>query len=237
MSSTGLLLAVLIGLYVADCLILLGPGQGLLVFEKRAIRLDFGLSSYVMRGRVPAMLNPLTPWIPAFKTAPLVTAVSGSHPLRLHPLRRSYYWIVTTWPMLLVHAALMFGAAPYFLMAGRYRELAIAVACAFVSAGFLLFVGWRVAMDLGLSRRHYAALAFQSVVCLPISLNLLRKLALLAPSEFTALDLLARMDQDRRLATISELRFAIEAQSRGSTDPAEIARLDALQKTIDGTMA
>ena len=66
---------------------------------------------------------------------------------------------------------------------------------------------------------------------------MLRKLALLATLEETALDLLTRMDPDRRLATAGELRFAIEAQSRGSTDPVEIARLEALQKTIDGRMA
>ena len=235
MPSTGLLLLVLVGLYVADCLILLGPGQGVFVFDKRTIRLDFGLSSYVLRGKVPALLNPLTPWIPAFKTAPL--AAVGAHDLRLHPLRRCHYRIVTTWPILVVHAGLMFGAVPYLVMTARYRALAIAVACAFVSAGYLLYVGWRVAADLGLGRRHYASLAFQSAVCLPLSLNLLRKLVLLVPPEYTALDLLARMDEDRRLATASELRFAIEAQSRGSTDPAEIARLEALQKTIDGRMA
>jgi hypothetical protein len=237
MPTTGLLLAILIGLYVADCLVLLGPGQGLLIFEKPAIRLDFGLSSYVMRGRVPALLNPLTPWIPAFKTVPLALGSAGARPPRLHPLRRCHYWIVATWPMLLVHAGLMFGAAPYFLLTARYRELAIVIACAFVSAGFLLVLGWRVAAGIGLSRRHYMSLAFQAVICLPLSLNLLRKLALLAPPEYTALDLLARMEQDRRLATASELRFAIEAQSRGSTDPAEIARLETLQKTIDGRMA
>jgi hypothetical protein len=235
MSATGLVFAALIGLYVADCLILLGPGQGLLVFERRAIRLDFGLSSYVMRGRVPAMLNPLTPWIAGFKTAPLTTV--GAPALRLHPLRRCHYRIVGAWPMLLVQAGLMFGAAPYFLMTGRYRELAIAVACAFICAGFLLFMGWRLATELGLSRRHYGALAFQAVVCLPVSLNLLRKLALLAPCEYTALDLLARMDHDRRAMTASELRFAIEAQSRGASDPAEIARLEALRKAIDGRLA
>ncbi|HVY99543.1 MAG TPA: hypothetical protein VHA35_08585 [Dongiaceae bacterium] len=236
MSTTGLLLAVLLGLYLADCLVLLGPGQGLFRFEKRAIRLDFGLSSYVMRGRVPALLNPLTPWIPAFRTAPLAATPAGAPAPRLHPLRRGHYRILAAWPMLLVQAALMFAAVPCFLVTARYRELAIAVACAFVAAGFLLFVGWRVAADLGLGRRQYAALAFQAAVCLPLSLNLLRKLALLAPAECTALDLLGRMDDERRRATASELRFAIEAQSRGSTDPAEIARLEALQKTIDGRM-
>jgi hypothetical protein len=237
MSSTGLLLAVLIGLYLADCLVLLGPGQGLLHFEKRAVALDFGLSSYVLRGRVPALLNPLTPWIPAFKTAPLSAASSGSRSPRLHKQRRCHYWVVTTWPMLIVHAGLMFGAVPYLLMTARYRELTIAVGCAFVSAGALVFIGWRVAADLGIGRRSYLSLAFQAALCLPLSLNLLRKLALLATLEETALDLLTRMDLDRRLATAGELRFAIEAQSRGSSDPMEIARLEALQKTIDGRMA
>ena len=237
MSTTGLLLAALFGLYLADCLILLGPGQGLLVFERRAIRIDFGLSSYVLRGRVPAMLNPLTPWIPAFKTAPLAAPSASTRPLRLHPLRRCHYWIVTTWLTQLVHAVLIFGAVPYLLITARFRELAITVACAYLSAAYLLYVGWRVAADLGLSRRQYGALAFQSAVCLPLSLNLLRKLALLAPPEVTALDLLPQMDSERRLATANELRFAIEAHSRGSTDPAEIARLEALQKAIDGRMA
>jgi hypothetical protein len=208
----------------------------LLSFEKRALRLDFGLSSYVLKGRVPALLNPLTPWIPAFRTGPL-TAAGGTRPVRLHPLRRCHYSIVTTWPMLLAHAVLMFVAVPYFLTTARYPELAVAVACAFVSAGFLLFVGWRVAADLKLGKRRYASLAFQALVCLPLSLNLLRKLALLAPAEATALDLLPRMDPERRVAAAAELSFALEAQSRGATDPAEIARLEALRNTIDGRMA
>jgi hypothetical protein len=236
MPTTGLVLLVLVGLYVADCLILLGPGQGLFSFEKRALRLDFGLSSYVLKGRVPALLNPLTPWIPAFRTVPLVVA-GGACSLRLHPLRRCHYRIVTAWPMLLLQAALMFVGVPYFLMTARYPELAATVGGAVVSAGFLLFIGWRVAADLRLGKRQYASLAFQALICLPLSLNLLRKLALLVPVEVTAFDLLPRMDPDRRAATATELSFALEAQSRSATDPAEIARLDALQKTIDGTVA
>ena len=236
MPQPGLLVVVLIGLYLIDCLTLLGPGEALFVFEKSAVRLDFGLGGYVVRGRVPAMLNPLTPSLLVFRSAPLMASGVVSIALHMHPLRRCHYWVLTTWPVLLIHAGLLFGAVPYFLATGRYVALATSVGFAFVFVALLLCVGWRLRADLGLSRWQYGALAFQSVVCLPMSMNLLRKLALSTPPRYTALDLFSRLRADQREHAAGELRFALEAQTLASTDSAEIARLEALQKAIDGKL-
>src|SRR5581483_12117404 len=113
MPQPGLLLAVLIALYLADCLTLLAPGEALFTFERRSLHLDFGLSGYVMRGRVPALLNPLTPWLPVFRSAPLSAGGVTPRAPRLHPLRRCHYRALMTWPALLLQAGLIFCAVPY----------------------------------------------------------------------------------------------------------------------------
>ena len=228
--------AVLVGLYLADCLILLGPGQAVMSFERRNLRLDFGLTAYVLRGKVPALLNPFTPWAAVFRTRPLFAPPAVAQAVRLHPLRRCSGWTMTAWPMLAFQSVILFAAVPYFTMTARYPGLVVAVGASFIAAGFLLFFGWRASRGLGLSRRQYWSLGFQALVCPPLSLNVPRKLALLASVEYTALDLLPRISAEQRDTICAELRFAIEAQSAGSSDQAEIARLEALQKAIDGGM-
>ena len=168
MSSEAALIALAAAIYLFDCVVLLERGQAL--WARAA--LSFGSIHYQVRGRAVALLNPFTPFVPAFRTLPLfspVSKVKASGALRaLTPLVAPSA----------VQFVLVFLALPWCLYRAPGWPFFVALVLAYANAVLMLAViAWRFG-DAGIARRPLIVLGFGWLVCLPLSLNCMRKAGL-----------------------------------------------------------
>jgi hypothetical protein len=244
------LLLIFFGLYLADCVVLLQPAQALarLQVARRAkaerhglgvagrcrVALDFGWTVYPVRGRTLALLNPLTPGVAVFKTRPIDGGAAGAAPfsrrqmiaLHIRTRRMSF--------ALISHAVLMFVILPLLLLSGETLRLLIAVAAAFLSAILILAVCYLDRRAARLPSAGFWGIAGQALLCLPVSLNAPRKLALLASGPATAAALLPSVPEDQRLAALSELRLTLErVAAEGAPDLAQAAETQQRRLAMD----
>lgn len=162
------MIAVAVAMYLVDCVVLLQRGQGL---WSRAT-LSFGANHYQMRGKVVALLNPLTPFVPVLRTLPLFSKASSPRAsVALHALR----------PLAgaaLLQFALLFIALPVCLYRAPGWPFFAALLLAYANAVLMLAVIWWRFRRADLARRPLASLGFAWLACLPLSVNCLRKAGL-----------------------------------------------------------
>jgi hypothetical protein len=163
-----------VGLYLFDCTVPLARGQALLERAGRHWTLSFGNPHYIIRGKTIALLNPLTPCVPAFRTLPLVSvqpgnAITPSRAARaLRPLRT---------PALL-QFGLVLVVIPVTIAWYPGWPFVIGLVLAYLNLCAMLALAFG-----GLRRAHarptgLVAIAFASIVCLPLSANLYRRVCL-----------------------------------------------------------
>jgi hypothetical protein len=160
-------------LYLIDCVVLLERGQALLearwapLFPRMA--LAFGSLHYQISGKAVAFLNPLTPFIPAIRTLPLFSASSGPRAsVELHAVMP----LVVPAFMQLV---LVFIAVPVCLYRAPGWPFLVSLLLAYLNAIAMLGILWWRFRKAGIARRPLVALGFGWLVCLPLSVNCLRK--------------------------------------------------------------
>ena len=241
-SDNLVLLLIFFGFYLLDCVVLLRPAQalaspklrrrakterglGLGIAARCAVGLDFGLTVYPMRGRVLALLNPLTPFSAVFKTRPIGEPGEGA--MMALSLRQMLSIRIRTARMgvaLVSHGILMFVILPLLLLSGETTRLLMALAAAFLSAILILGVCYVDRRAARLPVSGFWTVAGQALLCLPTSLNAPRKLALLAPAFAAAPELLTMVPADRREAAVRELRLTLDrAAEDGAQDLARAA--------------
>jgi len=234
-SDNLILLLIFFGLYLADCVVLLQPAQalarirlarrsrteperrGLGIAARCRVALDFGWTVFPVRGRTLALLNPLTPFVAVTKTRPIGDTTGAP----LLSLRQMIALQIRTQRMslaLLSHAVLMFVVLPLLLLSGETLRLLFALAAAFLSAILILGVCYMDRRAARLSKAGFWAIAAPALLCLPTSLNVPRKLALLSPGSVTAADLLLSVPDEERAAALGELRVTLE---RAASDDAQ----------------
>lgn len=168
MSAEATVIAVAAALYLLDCVVLLERGQALWSHHT----LSFGSRHYQMRGKVVALLNPLTPFIPVFRTLPLL---AGASEVKAADAARSLAPLAALGGLqfLLVLAAL-----PYGLLRAPGWPFFAALVVAYVNALLMLvMIAWRFSRA-GIARRPLLALGFGWLACLPLSINCVRKAGL-----------------------------------------------------------
>lgn len=182
------MIAVAVAIYLADCVVLLERGQAL---WSRA-GLAFGALHYQVRGKVVALLNPLTPFIQVFRTTPLFSAAAGN------PLSSAEK--LATPVLGLCQFLLVFAALPYCLYRAPgwpfFAALAIAYANGISMLGLLC---WR-SREAGITARPLIGLGFAWLACLPLSVNAPRKAGLafdIAMDAREAIGLLPERDRER----------------------------------------
>lgn len=237
-SDNMLLLLIFFGLYLADCVVLLQPAQalaslrgarrgkktarcGLGIAARCGVALDFGWTVYPVRGRTLAVLNPLTPFVPAFKTRPLEDGPATRLSLRqmiAFRIRMARMSIA-----LILHGLLMFVILPLLLLSGETLRLLIALGAAFVSALLILGASYLDRRAARLPSAGFWAIAGQALLCLPTSLNAPRKLALLSPAAASAMDLLPSMLEEARPAALRELRLTLERAALDGSESLALA--------------
>jgi hypothetical protein len=167
-STEATVIAVAVAIYLADCIVLLERGQAL--WTKSA--LSFGSLHYQVRGRAVALLNPLAPFMPTFRTAPLFAPASGvDAPVALKAL-------APLSGLGLLQLVLVLVALPYCLYRAPGWPFFAALAFAYVNALLtLILIAWRFGRS-GMPRRPLLALGFGWLACLPLSINSIRKAGL-----------------------------------------------------------
>lgn len=162
------MIAVAAAIYLFDCVVLLDRGQAL---WSRAT-LSFGSNHYQIRGKVVALLNPLTPFVPAFRTLPLFSVSSGP---------KSSIVVRAIAPLVfpaLAQFVLVFGVLPWCLYRAPGWPFFISLVLAYLNALAMLgFIWWRF-RGSGLGTRPLMALGFGWLACLPLSVNAMRKAGL-----------------------------------------------------------
>lgn len=250
---------VLVGFYLADCVIFLRPTQalGCIVLPwhcntssflsrrrrkpaRRArpgsiIGLNFGLTFYPTRGYFPALLNPFTPWVATFKTAPMLPSVmagGAARPVPAHRLVGARLLLRLMAVILAIHAGLLFGALPWLLFRGDLDRLLLTLAFTFLTAASIVALSYPLTRILCLRRSQYWSLAIQALICLPLSLNLPRKLALLAPGDFDAAKLMPRVPLHEKRRVAQDFMAVLEYARNGRIEAGEATDLSAAQEQL-----
>lgn len=158
-------------LYLADCIVLLERGQALIEPRWSRFALAFGSPHYQVMGKVVALLNPLIPFIPVFRSA----ALFGHSPVRLRSAMGATSVLAAP---ALIQFLLLFIVLPLGLYRAPGWPFFIALLLAYLNAALMIvLLAWRF-RRAGLPRRPLIALGFGWLACLPLSVNAMRKATL-----------------------------------------------------------
>jgi hypothetical protein len=170
-----LLIAAVIGLYIYDSALLLRRDEGVLIPGGRGEwSVGLGTQSYQLMGKYLFVPNPFMPHRPVYKATWRVgeDACRGDDwDARRNALRPLA-------PMVWGMAVAFFVLLPlgFFTRLGNWALLA-AIMLLYVSIVAALAWAWKNRSRLMLSRRQYAAFAFECLVCSPLAMNMIRRLS------------------------------------------------------------
>lgn len=229
MISEATVIAVAAALYLFDCLVLLERGQGLVEARGSRLALYFGSAHYRVCGKAVALMNPLTPFLAILRTAPLFEARAAPKPSRAFgmftPLRAAT----------LLQFLLVFAVLPWCLYRAPGWPFVIALLLAYLNAAAMLaFIVWRYGR-LGASRRPLWALGFGWLVCLPLSVNCLRRAGIAFELAFDARAAMRLIPVDARAVAAAGLVAQVEeALHELDEGHGERNRLDSLKRELEG---
>jgi len=169
------LIALAAGLYLYDSARLLYYNEGVLVSRRGGWLVKFGWRAFRIRGKEIFLPHPLFPHRATFRLPWSVEAAGGASTRDWAALARRFRPLVAfVWGM----ATALFVLLPLGLFSrlGEKMILAAAVILYLNIAAALVWIALHRA-ELELSRRRLAALAFESLVCSPFALNLVRKIS------------------------------------------------------------
>jgi hypothetical protein len=186
-------IAVAVAIYLFDCVVLLERGQALWTKSGMA----FGSLHYQVRGKVVALLNPLTPFSSVLRTLPPFPVGPGIEASKamsaLSPLAA----------LSALQLMLIFVVLPWCLFRAPGWPFFAALLLAYLNASLLLaLIAWRLGRA-GISRRPLVALGFGWLACLPLSINSVRKAGLAFDSDRDArkqIDLMPAEKKERARA-------------------------------------
>ena len=227
MITEAAVIALAAGLYLFECMVLLERGQALLEATWSRATLAFGSKHYQIRGRAVALLNPLTPFIPTIRTLPLFSDSSG---LRTSTAIRVVAPLVVP---SLVQFVLVFGVLPWCLYRAPGWPFFIALLLAYVNALAMLgFIWWRF-HRAGIGTRPLIGLGFGWLVCLPLSVNCLRKAGLALSIPVDAQRAIRYLPADDRQRARNDLAAQVaEAMHEVDEGDAQYRRLADLKRHL-----
>jgi hypothetical protein len=180
--------------------VLLERGQAL--WTRKA--LSFGSRHYQLRGRVVALLNPLTPFIPVFRTLPLLggaSKVKATDAARMLAPLSAFGGL----QLLLVLVAL-----PYCLYRMPGWPFFAALVLAYANALFMLaMITWRF-RRAEIPGRPLLTLGFGWLACLPLSINCVRKSGLTFDIDSSAREQIEMIPAEEREQAKANLSAQIE---------------------------
>lgn len=223
MSTEATVIAVAAAIYLADCVVLLQRGQALW----SGAGLAFGSLHYQVRGKIVALLNPFTPFMATFRTLPLFSSAGAIEP---QDAARALAPLSALGGLQLL---LIFAALPYCLYQAPGWPFSLALAAAYLNAFALLGLIWWRLRGARIATRPLAGLAFGWLVCLPLSINALRKAALAFDVAMDAREAIGRLPERERERARGELAAQVtEAMQELDEGDAERQRLAALHRDL-----
>lgn len=225
-----LLMLVAVGLYLYDSALLLHINEAVLApGQQGGWRVRFGSSHVSFKGKELYLASPFLPHRPEFR---LLWGLP-SRPVesyRLWEARRDLFKPLA--PLVWAVAVALFVLLPLglFSVLGEWILL-VAMAVLYVSiAGAVVLLGGR-RKALGMSRRRFAALAFELFACPPFAVNMVRRVSmdmpldadlisvareLLAPADWSATraEFLARLEEQIEAEDENSERFGLLSDSR-----------------------
>ena len=222
-----LLMGLIAILYLCDSALLLYRNEGVLLPARRGRWLvDLGSRHFQVFGKHVFLPNPLLPHRPVFK---LSWQLGGDGDAVVHEdwdaLRKAAQPIA---PMIWLMAVALFVLLPLgFLTALGDGVLLAALILLYSSVIAALAWIWRNRRAFGLGGKAFAALAFESLVCTPLALNLARKLAARTAAQEDLVSASRRLqgaEDWRATAALLVVRLdeAIEGEDESSTRMAEL---------------
>lgn len=173
-----LLMAAAIGLYVYDSALLLRGNEGIL-FPRRinAWGVGFGSHRFQILGKEPFLPNPFLPHRPLFRLSWKFEGKPLSEPC--NPPVGAFLALV---PWVWIMAISLFVLFPlgFFSRLGD-RMLLMGIASLYLSIFVALGLLWNKREQFYLSRRRFSALAFESLICPPFALNMIRHVSVSIP--------------------------------------------------------
>jgi len=169
----------IVGFYLFDSAMLLYVNE--LVFVEKNGKWVFGRpeSGWQMLGKNLYLPNPLTPDYPLFRTCWVVSSSPNEHQEDiealqtylndLNPLR---YMTISLFVLLLI------GLPVVILWFGTGLALLLLLGAVYCTISVMLALTYKQRDKLGLSKKTFAKLAFDSLACAPFALNLVRKITL-----------------------------------------------------------
>jgi hypothetical protein len=199
-SAEAAVIALAAGIYLFDCVVLLERGQAL---WSRA-GMSFGSLHYQVRGKAVDLLNPLAPFIPVFRTLPLL---GGASNVKAADAARVLAPVAALCSLQLL---LVLFALPYCLYRAPGWPFFLALVLAYVNALLMLAaIAWRFSRA-GISRRPLVALGFGWLACLPLSINCVRKAGLSFDIDGDARMLIESLPAEKREQARTRLAAQIE---------------------------
>ena len=173
-------MALVVGLYLQDTLLLLYDNEG--VLERRGAdgyQVHFGVLSFHLAGRNPFVPNPLTPWRVLFRFAWRVDVSPPRRPLasNLTPESAGAALQSLRWGMAPIAAGLFIGLPACLYLNLGWGPFLCLVGIMYTGAVVMLVGLWRQRVRLALRRSALIGLSFESLICLPCALNLPRKVS------------------------------------------------------------
>lgn len=167
--------------YGSTCVAFVFANEGILARVFRGLRLQLADDRVRIAGRSPLWLNPFTPMFPAFRgqwgNSDAIAASPGlpapvAEAMRASEVLTPYVFAVFLYAIIGIPLALLWGGAVHALPI---------VALAYLAAVVMLVRLWFLRDAFSLGRGEFALLAFESLVCLPFSAGVVRRLSLLVP--------------------------------------------------------
>ena len=215
MISEAAVIAVAATLYLLDCVVLLKRGQAVIEARGRHVNLAFGSTHYQIAGKTVALLNPLTPFLPAFRSLALFSP-PGSNSIRVSKAVTATSLLA---PFAFAQFLLVFIALPVCLYRAPGWPFLIALLAAYLNAiAMLVLLVFRF-RTASIPRRPLIALGFGWLACLPLSVNCLR-----------AAGLSFRIAADARHA----MRFLTENERQRAREELAAQVAEAMQELDEG---
>lgn len=171
-------------------------------------QLSLSLSGFRLGGHKLSLLNPFTPFAPAFRSAELGHGTSGTRELPTAPVGWGTRQLLGG--LCLLQLGLLVVAGPVLLLQGEEIAFAAATAASYLIALLIVLCGLTLRRTYRVTGLEYLSIAAEALLLLPWSANLLRALSSRHPIDADLFDLIALLPADERERFVVGARFQLE---------------------------
>ena len=222
-STESLFVLLLVLLYLHDSLALLYGNEALLEWRRQP-RLLFGSDMLRVSGKELVLPSPWTPWRPLFRLAwhvqPALPDAAQPAPTDFAKLARAL--VPMRWCLPQIAAGLFVGLPLCVYRNTGWTPFLLVVAVIYAGIASAVVLLWFARRELGVSKRRFAALAFECLACPPCALNIIRHVAVALPiCDDAVMVARAKLAAAEAGAAIGEILRRVDAEMEATDDGSE----------------